>query len=709
MPTLAELVNDGHDLVVAIGDYVDAYAAWAAGTATGGPNGDGNYPLPLGGGGSALLPCPAKLGLLAGDRPTPKAFGALGNDSADDSTAWNLFIAFLMATGRTGFVTSGVYRVPSASSVSLTKALRLIGEPGAVIDGRGTAAANLFKIVASSVEIEGLEFRSFSDLIVGGNNNEGSFGSTWTGNVDLISVQRCRFIGVRRPLVCRVTDTGPALSNLRLTDNLVDGTTAGWCGFHVAVHNLGAAVVTGNVIRNINATAAGGSPPANIGNGRAILLGGNNPTDTFAHGRWIITGNVIENVTDSRAKASGVNPEVGGIRATGGAYCVVSDNSLSNINSTGTGVDADCEGIYLKTPLATVTGNTLRNAGRAEGSIVIKGVNRNGDNAGTLQARGWGVTVANNVLWTNFGGRTVGIGVQTSHCLIEGNTLIGFGGDSNRWVPILLDAAQQDETKIRGNRILDTVGRFGLRVIAYGRNIEITGNTIQGVTGAALAAPAQTYGISVDNTDGNGTNLVIPPVPLENLRIERNTIAGVVTMSGQSSKAIAINSSASDCNDLTVAGNVVRGTTSTGIALSGASFDFNRVQVLDNDLRRATDPWSVSGTGVTVSDLTARGNRGWLYTEVVVDPPNITAGTETYFDVAMDDLATRDFVQVGWSGPLAQTVSSVLINLRVDWEIFKPDLAVDAYVVRIYLRNPNASSLNIGSRTWYVRVEKQAA
>lgn len=41
-----ELVSEGQATLVKIGDAVDGYYGWAAGSATGGPNGDGYYPLP---------------------------------------------------------------------------------------------------------------------------------------------------------------------------------------------------------------------------------------------------------------------------------------------------------------------------------------------------------------------------------------------------------------------------------------------------------------------------------------------------------------------------------------------------------------------------------------------------------------------------------------------------------------------------------------
>ena len=61
----AQLIQDAQVLRTEIGDAVTGYYAWAQGTATGGPNGDGYYPLSVPGGPVVLVPCPAKLAAIA--------------------------------------------------------------------------------------------------------------------------------------------------------------------------------------------------------------------------------------------------------------------------------------------------------------------------------------------------------------------------------------------------------------------------------------------------------------------------------------------------------------------------------------------------------------------------------------------------------------------------------------------------------------------
>lgn len=68
----AQLVAEGGQLADRINAAVDGYNAWAAGSPTGGPNGDGLYPLPTAGApGFRLVPCPAKIAALAEEAEAP--------------------------------------------------------------------------------------------------------------------------------------------------------------------------------------------------------------------------------------------------------------------------------------------------------------------------------------------------------------------------------------------------------------------------------------------------------------------------------------------------------------------------------------------------------------------------------------------------------------------------------------------------------------
>lgn len=90
-----ELVGEGQSTLVKIGDAINGYYGWAAGTATGGPNGDGYYPLPAPGApGYLLVPSPAKIAAIAAEggaastQLTADAVNALTAASSSDGKEW---------------------------------------------------------------------------------------------------------------------------------------------------------------------------------------------------------------------------------------------------------------------------------------------------------------------------------------------------------------------------------------------------------------------------------------------------------------------------------------------------------------------------------------------------------------------------------------------------------------------------------------------
>ena len=88
-----ELVAEGQQVLVKIGEAVDGYYAWSVGSATGGPNGDGYYPLAVPGGPTVLVPSPAKIAAIAAETNAPAsmtadAVNALPAASSSDGKEW---------------------------------------------------------------------------------------------------------------------------------------------------------------------------------------------------------------------------------------------------------------------------------------------------------------------------------------------------------------------------------------------------------------------------------------------------------------------------------------------------------------------------------------------------------------------------------------------------------------------------------------------
>ena len=61
MPTIAQLTQQVSDLLIAWNEREAQFRDWLGGTATGGPNRDGRYPLTDASGRTKLVDCPAKL------------------------------------------------------------------------------------------------------------------------------------------------------------------------------------------------------------------------------------------------------------------------------------------------------------------------------------------------------------------------------------------------------------------------------------------------------------------------------------------------------------------------------------------------------------------------------------------------------------------------------------------------------------------------
>ena len=93
--SFAELIANAQVVSDQIGDAVTGYYAWAGGTATGGPNSNGEYPLSVPGGPIRLVPCPAKIAAIAeegGSAPssplTAAAVMALESVGTSEGTEW---------------------------------------------------------------------------------------------------------------------------------------------------------------------------------------------------------------------------------------------------------------------------------------------------------------------------------------------------------------------------------------------------------------------------------------------------------------------------------------------------------------------------------------------------------------------------------------------------------------------------------------------
>jgi hypothetical protein len=106
----AQVAGQAQTTAVDVRDRFAGYAAWAVGTATGGPSSDGLYPLvPTAGGSAVLVPSPALLAARISRASlgyiTPQAYSAVGDGTADDRAALAAADAAAVSAGSTLLIT----------------------------------------------------------------------------------------------------------------------------------------------------------------------------------------------------------------------------------------------------------------------------------------------------------------------------------------------------------------------------------------------------------------------------------------------------------------------------------------------------------------------------------------------------------------------------------------------------------------------------
>ena len=658
------------------------------------PGGAGKVVFTQEGLGSVPRPTAHKLA----DNLSLKDKGAVGDGVTDDSAAFLAFVQDCMARGITGEIPSGRYLIPNVPQITVTGALSLIGTgPERPVLVGGTASpAQQFCLADKSLRFRSIGFEDFKDVVSAGDGSGGAIPSTLTGDVDTLSFADTTFNRCRRAAFCVASKTGPELLNLEIMGCIFDGAKVARAGFYIAWTNIRDVTVRGNKVRGINATSAGyttAGGPQNVGNGRGILVGGNNPELGYATSQWVVYDNEVEDIEDSRNQAAGINPEVGGLRVTGAKRIAVALNRISNIRSTGVGVSDDCEGLYIKAAHSVVALNTLLNAGENGGAMLVKGYNRVRTDYDPVNpsADGFAGVLSQNVIVRNDGRRSNGIGIYSSDWIVENNYVEGCGGDTTRYAPIWINADQDDNVSVRGNTVKDAIGLYGILGTCYGTNLRIENNTIDGVLASYSGLTASnTYGVMILNGNSNGFNTT--GVPLSNPRITGNNIGRIATMPGMQSRAITVNSSGSPTTGLRITDNVLATAVSVGIQLQQGQF--NGVTITGNDLTLADTKYSVAGSP-TITEMTAHSNRGWLCGQLVVDLPSVASlATIVVGTVNLAGAASRDTVSVTSSAGL----QGMILWARVS----------ATGVVTIYAFNPTEASINMSTSTFRVKVEKFA-
>lgn len=626
---------------------------------------------------------------------TPDMFG-YASDGADYSAVMDGFFLFCDTFAITGMFDGESIRAPSLSRLEITNSLRLRALRKPIISGEFTADNYPFVVVSGSVDFECIKFIGFADLITAGDGYGGSMPHSLAADIDLIRVNNCDFDDCRRPLFLATTAGGALLKTLDLQNNTINGKTGatqyGWAGLYANWADLESAIVRRNRIKNIDATNAGyaaGGEPLVFGNGRAIVVGSTVVVDsTYEWAGWDVSKNHFENITDSRNKGNGVNPEVGGCRVTGARQSRVCDNVGKNVLSTGAGVDDDCEGVYAQLSDSVINSNRLKNCGQQGGAIVIKGRNEALETDDATRPEGFNGECANNIVTQSGTFESSGVAVYTSGWDVHHNSVTGAGGDSTRYAAFWTNAQNNSGTRFHHNTAKNTVGRFAFMNTSYGYNMGMDDNIVDGMDGSIVTGGQSLSAFYFLNVDGNGLNT--GGVPLASASVSRNKIANLDAAGYAGDiEVITVRCNGSDAEQIELAGNKLHGSADIGVNLASGVIDV--MQISANRLDGSAD-WLA--TGATVSGLSASDNGDWLYAEVAANPPSIADGAQVVVaSGVITDMQSRDHV----------VVTTNTLRQGLDYWV---DVTDSSGGFDVYMQNNTGAAIDLSTTTFRVVSEK---
>jgi hypothetical protein len=628
-------------------------------------------------------------------------------EGADSSASFNKAVEVAMLLSTPLNLESLSLSVNAVSAFTITSSLALTGNPAKrpLIDLNGSAEDFVFRIASAGIRLSNISFINGVDIVVAGDGSHPVAPNTLTGaDIDSVVVENCSFTLCRRAVNIFSSKDGAKFISVKINNNYVDGggvADKGYTGFSVDVAKMNYAEANDNEITRIDASQAlDAGRPIQVACGRAIILGNNNPpADYTANSGWKVIGNKISSITDSRARNSGVNPEVGAIRVVSCYGAIVTGNTITTVLSSGSGVNDDCEGIYTKSVRGVVSNNVLTNAGLNGGAIVIKGYPEQGgippDELSNLSSYGYNGVCHGNTIDNSTVNNSSGIAIYSSGWIVSGNNIASCGGLSNRYAPIWTSASNLSNLVIADNVISASKGAYGILARLYGYNISVKNNTIDGVLCSATGLSNQhSYGIFILNDDSSGFNAT-DNTPLQGMSIEGNSVRNLVKMTGFDRIALAVSCRADRAatDALTIKGNKINSAADVGLRLLSGTF--THISVDSNDFRNATDVYSLSGSP-TVTAISAYDNNGWLYGELAVDPPSVAAGASINIGNAssIQDVVSRDYINASCSGSLSGLIltASCSTNGQIDFFLF----------------NPTGAAVDLGTRTFRAKAVKFA-
>ncbi len=220
------------------------------------------------------------------------------------------------------------------------------------------------------------------------------------------------------------------------------------------------------------------------------------------------------------------NPETGAGSNECNAIAIFgeqADITLNNIyDINGAGVD-DIEGIYTKVRYGKVAGNTLKDACRREGQIVLKEpqpspVSGSYDHGAVMQVYG------NKCSFENNRSHESSISIQRDNCHVFGKNYAEAGDGINAESSgiVLKYRSAYRNVVIDGNDVLAKSGTAGILAWCYGEGISITNNNIyDGEVGGSA------YGVRLETRSSSDVRYPTSDTPIcKNIIVKDNVIKG---------------------------------------------------------------------------------------------------------------------------------------------------------------------------------------
>lgn len=432
-----------------------------------------------------------------------KWYGATGDGVTDDTQS--IIDAIADGRNRKVFFPKGDYKV--SGNIDIDQPTKLVGD-GATLVGDEKTLDGTFINVDESLYISGITFKNlpraidFSDI---------------TGSVNNVTITDCVFIDCGRPMSWTYGTVGD-VGSVHFTNNHVEDCIS---GVHLWTESLQSAIFTGNTILEVG--------------GRAIAVGKNKLDIDVS--RVIVSGN---NISGVRVLQDDKDAEQEAILVYG-EMAVINGNIITDVQSQYDGGEA----IYTKCRYSVISNNVIKDIGNGGGTIIVKGTLRGKSDDAPL---GYGVRVDGNIIANVH----KGISIHNEECVISNNYIDGVEDVA---IETLND--NMNNLTITNNKIRDVKGRHGIRSRAWGRNISITDNVVDRVTGTNSTSE-YVAGIEVDANE-TGVNP-------RNYVISRNLISDVRRNNGI---GIRLGVRKSDMHTVNICQNVVSDVSFRGIDITG--------------------------------------------------------------------------------------------------------------------------------------------